>query len=84
MLMLSVLGMFSGEVKAPEGHDGHREAVLEVTRNMALGLEIAEGVAIGVEVTKVQATILQRWDWYRAKPGAAMTGVHQPRHRRAA
>jgi hypothetical protein len=58
--------------------------MLEVMRNMALGLEIADGVAIGMEVTKVQATILQRWDWYGAKPGAAMARVHQPRHRRAA
>ncbi len=31
VLTLSVLGMFSGQVKAQEGHDGHREAVLEMS-----------------------------------------------------
>jgi hypothetical protein len=51
MLMLGVLGVLSGQAKAQEVHDDHHEVMLEVMRNKALGLEMAEGMAIGVEVT---------------------------------
>jgi hypothetical protein len=57
MLMLGVLCVFSGQGEAQEAHGGHHEVMLEVMKNMALGLEMDESMAIGVEVTKVRATI---------------------------
>ncbi len=74
MLMLSVLCVFSSQGEARESSGGHHEVVLEVVRNMAIGLEMAESVAIGVEVTKVRSTILQRWDWYGPTPRTMLDG----------
>ncbi len=64
MLMLSVLTVLSGQGEAQESYSSHHEAMLEVMRNMAIGLEMAESMAIEVEVTRVRETILQRWDCY--------------------
>jgi hypothetical protein len=59
MLMLSVLSVLSGQ---GEASSGHHEAVLEMVRNIAMGLEGAESVAFGVEVTEMRAAIRQRRD----------------------
>ncbi len=61
-LMLSVLSVLLGQGKAQQLDKSHHEALAEMMRNMVMGLEMAEGVAIGAEITTVQATILQRWE----------------------
>ncbi len=78
MLMLGVFSVLSGQGKAQEPYSGHHEALIEMMRNMTVGLEMAESMAIGVEVTKVRATILQRWDWYGPTPRVMPARPHQP------
>jgi hypothetical protein len=78
MLMLSVFSVLSGQGKAQEPYSGHHETMIEMMRNMAMGLEMAESMARGVEVTKVRATILQGWDWYGPTPRTTSAGPRQP------
>jgi hypothetical protein len=55
MLMLSILSVFLSHGEAWEASDGHQEAVQEMMRNVAVGLEVAESIALGTEVTRMRA-----------------------------
>jgi hypothetical protein len=84
MLMLSMLSVFSSQGEAREPSSGHHEVVLEKVRSIVIGLEMAESVAMGVEVTEVRATIIQRWDLYGLTPRTTLDGFRGPELREMA
>lgn len=77
MLMLSVLGVLLDRKGAQQPAGDRHEVLMEVMKSMVMGLKMAEGVAIGAEVTMVRATILRRWDWYGPTPRVTPAWAHQ-------
>jgi hypothetical protein len=57
--MLSMLSVFMSPGEAWETSNGHHEALQEMLKNIAVGLEVAESIASGVEVTRIRA--VDRW-----------------------
>ncbi len=64
VLMLSILSVFVAHGGAHGASSGHYEALQEVMRNMAVGLEMAESIALGVEVLRMRAVDRRRQELY--------------------
>jgi hypothetical protein len=55
VLKLSILGIFMPWGEAREADSGHHEVLQEVLRSVAMGLELAENIALGVELSRMRA-----------------------------
>jgi hypothetical protein len=82
--MLSVLSVFMSHGEDRETSNGHHEAMQEMMKNIAVGLEVAESIALGVEVMRMRAVDRRRRDLYDLTSKVMEDVLHKLEHKKVA
>jgi hypothetical protein len=83
VLMLSILGVFVTRMEAWKTSGGQNEVLQEVMRNMAMGLELAENIALGMEVLRMRAVDRQKQKLYNLTSKVIEDALRKLEHEKA-
>jgi hypothetical protein len=80
VLMQSILGMFMPHGVARKTDSGHHEVLQEVLRGVAVGLELAESMALGVELSRMRVIAQRKQKLYDLTSKVIEDALHKLVH----
>jgi hypothetical protein len=83
VLMLSILGMFVTHGEAWETSSRHHKILQEVVRNIAVGLELTENIALSIKILRMRAVDRQRQKLYDLTSKVIKDALRKLEHEKA-